>query len=48
MNRRIDAQHGEYADVYARCDDTNRRLCNQAFFTRIYLQADAEAWGALP
>jgi site-specific DNA recombinase len=28
------------ADIYARCDDANRRLCNQAFFTRIYLDED--------
>ena len=28
------------ADIYARCDDANRRLCNQAFFTRIYLEDD--------
>src|SRR5690606_34386660 len=26
--------------IYARCDDANRRLCNQAFFTRIYLEED--------
>src|SRR5690606_31747709 len=30
------------ADIYARCDDANRRLCNQAFFTRIYLEDDDE------
>ena len=28
------------ADIYSRCDDANRRLCNQAFFTRIYLDED--------
>ncbi|MCH6471233.1 recombinase family protein [Sinomonas terrae] len=28
------------ADIYSRCDDTNRRLCNQAFFTKIYLEED--------
>lgn len=30
------------ADIYARCDDTNRRLCNQAFFTKIYIEEDDE------
>lgn len=25
------------ADIYRRCDDTNRRLCNQAFFTAIFI-----------
>lgn len=29
------------ADIYARCDDTNRRLCNQALFTKIYVDEDA-------
>lgn len=28
------------ADVYARCDDANRRLCNQAFFKAIYIDED--------
>ncbi len=28
------------ADIYARCDDTNRRLCNQAFFTKVYIDED--------
>ena len=28
------------ADIYARCDDTNRRLCNQALFTKIYIEED--------
>lgn len=28
------------APTYARCDDTNRRLCNQAFFTKVYLDED--------
>ena len=28
------------ADIYARCDDANRRLCNQAFFTKLYLDED--------
>ncbi len=28
------------ADIYARCDDANRRLCNQAFFTKIYIDED--------
>ena len=28
------------AEVYARCDDANRRLCNQAFFTAIYIDED--------
>ena len=30
------------ADIYARCDDTNRRLCNQAFFTKVYIDEDTE------
>ena len=28
------------AEIYRRCDDTNRRLCNQAFFTKIYIDED--------
>lgn len=28
------------AEVYARCDDANRRLCNQAFFKAIYIDED--------
>ncbi|WP_084674694.1 recombinase family protein [Bifidobacterium crudilactis] len=30
------------ADIYQRCDDLNRKLCNQAFFTRIYIDEDGE------
>lgn len=30
------------AGIYRRCDDANRRLCNQAFFTAIYLDDDGE------
>ncbi len=30
------------ADIYARCDDANRRLCNQAFFTKVYIEEDDE------
>ncbi|MFC6355306.1 hypothetical protein [Luethyella okanaganae] len=30
------------ADIYRRCDDANRRLCNQAFFTAIYIDDDGE------
>ena len=30
------------ADIYARCDDTNRWLCNQAFFTKVYIDEDNE------
>lgn len=26
--------------IYARCDDQTRRLCNQAFFTKIYIDED--------
>src|SRR5690606_19004699 len=26
------------ADIYARCDDANRRLCNQAFFTKVFIE----------
>lgn len=29
-------------DIYARCDDANRRLCNQAFFTKVYIEEDDE------
>lgn len=28
------------AHIYARCDDANRRLCNQAFFSAIYVDED--------
>lgn len=31
-----------HADIYARCDDANRRLCNQAFFTKIYIYEDRD------
>ena len=30
------------ADIYEHADDANRRLCNQAFFTAIYLDDDGE------
>ena len=30
------------ATIYARCDDANRRLCNQAFFTKIYIDEHGE------
>lgn len=30
------------ADIYTRCDDTNRRLCNQAFFTKVFIDEDNE------
>lgn len=30
------------ADIYARCDDTNRRLCNQAFFPKVSIDEDNE------
>lgn len=30
------------ADIYRRCDDANRRLCNQAFFTAISIDEDGE------
>ncbi|CEG94207.1 Recombinase [Propionibacterium freudenreichii] len=33
------------AETYARCDDANRRLCNQAFFTAIYVEDDGEIRG---
>lgn len=29
-----------HVDVYARCDDANRRRCNQAFFNAIYIDED--------
>lgn len=28
------------AAIYSRCDDTNRRLCNQALFTKTYIDED--------
>ena len=28
------------SDIYRRCDDLNRRLCNQTFFTRIYIDEE--------
>ncbi len=28
------------AAIYSRCDDTNRRMCNQALFTKIYIDED--------
>jgi site-specific DNA recombinase len=35
--------HGVHqATLYSRCDDANRRLCNQAFFTRVYVDEDDE------
>lgn len=30
------------ADIYARCEDANRRLCNQAFFTKSYIEEEGE------
>lgn len=30
------------ADIYTRCDDANRRLCNQALFTKVYIDEDDE------
>lgn len=33
---------GNCHDMYRNCDDQNRRLCNQAFFKRIYIDADGE------
>lgn len=29
-------------DIHHRCDDANRRLCNQAFFTKVYVDEDDE------
>ena len=31
-----------WADIYTRCDDTNRRLCNQAFFTKVFIDENNE------
>ena len=28
------------ADIYSRCDHANRRLCNQAFFTKVCIDED--------
>lgn len=33
---------GNCADVYSRCDDANRRLCNQACFIKVYVDEDDE------
>ena len=30
------------ADIYTRCDDTSRRLYNQAFFTKVFIDEDNE------
>ena len=30
------------SEIYERCDDLNRRLCNQAFFTAIYIDEDGD------
>jgi len=30
------------ADICARCDNANRRLCNQAFFTKIDIAEDGD------
>ena len=29
--------------IYERCDDANRRICNQAFFRKIFIDEDGEA-----
>ena len=29
-------------DIYTRCDDADRRLCNQAFFTKVFIDEDNE------
>ena len=34
--------HAHCADIYTRCDDTNRRLCNRAFFTKIFIDENNE------
>ena len=26
-------------DIYTRCNDADRRLCNQAFFTKVFIDA---------
>lgn len=33
---------GNCADIHARCDDANRRLCNEAFFTEFCVDEDDE------
>lgn len=33
---------GDCAGIYERCDDANRRLMNQAFFTKIYIDRGGE------
>ena len=30
------------SDIYQRCDDLNRRLCDQALFTAIYIDEDGQ------
>ena len=51
VTRRIDARAhlddalgllANCADIYTRCDDTNRRLCNQASFTKVFIDEDNE------
>ena len=49
VTRRIDAHLDDAlgllancADLYRRCDDTNRRLCNPAFFTKVFIDEDNE------
>lgn len=36
----LDQLFWQHVDVNARCDDANRRLCNQAFFNAIYIDED--------
>ena len=31
----------DIAGLYARCDDVTRRMCNQAFFEKIYVDEDS-------
>ena len=36
------------ADIYTRCDDANRRLCNQAFFTTVYVDKTTHSARTMP
>ncbi len=29
-------------DIYTRCNDADRRLCSQAFFTKVFIDEDNE------
>ena len=39
---KVSSRVSRMLDIYTRCDDTNRRLCNQAFFTKVFIDEDNE------